>query len=91
MANNNLPTESRITPSDLPPVTSLMERREADVREGRLGATEFTLYAAADKVVDLAMAQAPMGRENRDKFRTEIQDAVDALIDQCRSFYGASR
>lgn len=52
--------------------------------------TEFTIDAAADKIVDLAMTAAaypPMTREQRDQLRCNVQDAVDALIDQCRAYY----
>lgn len=53
--------------------------------------TEFTVDAAADAVVDKAMAAADvrLSRDERDELRHAIQDAVDALIDQCRAFYRA--
>lgn len=53
-------------------------------------ATEFDVDQKADAVVDLAMSAAahpPLDRDGRDKLRTSIQDAVDALVDVCRDYY----
>lgn len=51
--------------------------------------TEFTLDAAADAIVDKAMSAADvrLTRDQREQLRDQIQDAVDALIDECRDFY----
>lgn len=43
------------------------------------------LDAAADAVVDMAMGRYA-GKE-REQFREQVQDKVDALIDECRSYY----
>jgi hypothetical protein len=56
--------------------------------------TEFSVDAAADKIVDLAMSAAafpPLSHDERDRLRYEIQDAVDALIDECRAYYREQR
>lgn len=53
--------------------------------------TDVTRDAAADRIVDIAVAAARtrMTHIELDEFRTEMQDAVDALIDQDRAYYKA--
>lgn len=51
--------------------------------------TDRTLDAKADAIVDLAMSavRLHLRRDELDATRTAIQDAVDALIDECRAYY----
>lgn len=52
-------------------------------------ATEQTLDAKAAVIVDIAMdaVTLPASGEARTAFRTEMQNAVEALVDECREYY----